>query len=276
MNLLLLKERVEYISCMNSFYHVNELLDTKKYLDVSIPNQGHMSVEECSNIFQALSKEHCLTPLCNIKMESLMYFACYYQCTFMFSYIKEIIIQDVTKLPQALKISCIYLGEFHKFTLELLRFAADLLDSDIYEILLMLRTKSKKKNTKRYVVSRLTTKIRDKARQRRLDFANVHLCCIMCKKMIIISRKLEEKVEYTACCGKPMHIDCYKRLKLSCMYFVYSRECGYCHMKWQSGSPVCQSLYLRWSRRENNGYMLKYTFDHLKLCVHDYFEMRFQ
>ena len=243
---------------MSGFYG-HEIKDSngKKQINIEFPCQPYMTVKQCADIFLALSTPSCIIALSQIKIESVIFFAHFFQCDYIFQHIFDIIYLDLTKLPHAIKTSLIcvgrnnYMRNHDNFTDELLEFTCNHINERYTENVLELMLPARSKphallEYTEYVVGRLGKKIRDIERNKKYLLDRTHTMCMMCEKLMIV-RNNNPDFHPMSCCGKLVHINCYDNFIQISKRFG-ERKCVYCNMKWYHGEVVCFSQYLKWCK----------------------------
>ena len=250
---VLLHDRVQYISSMSAFYLHDKKKD--KYLNVDFPSQKYMCIKQCADIFKALSTSVCISLLNKIEIEAIIFFAVYFQCSFIFENIYDILYPDLMKLPGAIKTANIILGYHDEFTQDIMVFTCNHLDMR-FTIEVIELMKPKKNQYKlfveptEYVTSRLGKKIRDVERRKIYIFCSSYMMCMMCETLLVQRKKQNDAVPMS-CCNKLVH--------MKCLFDFWEKttrtgkkRCVYCHMVWHHGKLQCEEAYLKWCRKKVN------------------------
>ena len=249
----LLNDRVQYISSLNTFY--KDKKKQEKEISIDFPCQKYMSIQQCSNIFQALSTPCCIIALSRIDIQAVLFFACYFQSSYIFEHVLDIIRIDLMKLPHAIKTVITLLGYRDECSGEMLQFACDHLNTYFkQDIIEMMKPKGEEYldvNPTEYVTSRLGKKIRDMERKKKYIFSSTYNMCMMCETLVVC-RKNDVDVVHMPCCNKPAHIRCFSHfIQKSKVRGI--KRCVYCNMDWCHGLLQCGKEYLKWCTERYSG-----------------------
>ena len=243
----LLCDRVQYISCLSQFHKEDR---NTKGIDINFPYQKYMSVKQCREIFKALCAISCILELSRIDIEAIIYFAAYFQCTYIFEHALDIIRTDLMKLPRAIKTLILFLGYDDPLTFEVMEFACNHLNicyrEEIIELMKPVRRRYELNvQPIEYVTARLGKKIRDAERKKIYIFSSTYIMCMLCQTLLVLRKKDDIHVVYIPCCQKPIHLTCF-------VHFLQKTErrgkkkCIYCDMNWCHGVLPYHEQYVKW------------------------------
>ena len=255
LDITLLAERCLYFTYYFAFYAMTN--KSIEQLDIEIPFHPLMTIHQCARYLAYLSidKESCYTHFDNVKdIESIVYFATFFQSRFLFKYIYRRGVKNVSQIGRIFKVFVYTGSEKNAATQRLLWFAADFLERrSVQSIIDSVRCeKMAEFSYNSYTDEILKKEVEKQLGMHEYMMETMRYWCAACGKKHVVDRRPHDvSISYTECCGSPCNCVCYTRFRFRTYYRSSGRtiHCKECGMKWYLGKPCCGKDFSRWQRK---------------------------